>query len=48
MRLLEFELMLAETFALIPAFSPLEKGNIFPLLVGLIALAVIQSVVEPQ
>ncbi len=35
--------MLVLTLALITDFSPEEKGNIFPLLGGLFALAFIQS-----
>ena len=35
-------LNLVETLALIPAYSPEEKVNVFPLRFGLIALALIQ------
>ena len=48
MGLLELELMLEGNLRPQPGLLPQEKGNIFPLLVGLIALAIIQSVMEPQ
>ena len=38
MGLFEFELMLVETSALIPAFSPRAKGNVLPLRFGLVVL----------